>query len=116
MQGSSQHLGPMVHTTFVLRVLGTFSMIIFRLTRVARSVMVSALCSGSGGTCDSGRYSGVHSDRARVFITADTKQQPGQACQPPREGRCSHAAENSASTSGGRAGSQARETRGTTHH
>jgi hypothetical protein len=31
---------------------------------------VSALCSPVGGTCDSGRYSGVHSERARCLSTA----------------------------------------------
>ena len=45
-------------------------MIMLRLTRVARSVSVSAECSADGGTCDSGRYSGVHSERARCLMTA----------------------------------------------
>ena len=44
------------------------SMIIFRLTRVARSVTVSALCAAPCGTCDSARYSGVQSERKRDLM------------------------------------------------
>ena len=39
-----------------------------RLTRVARSVTVSALCAAPCGTCDSGRYSGVQSERKRDLM------------------------------------------------
>ena len=52
---------------------GTWSIIMRRLTRVSRSVMVLSAPAPLGGAWECGLYSGVHSVRERSFITAEVQ-------------------------------------------